>query len=403
MSYQEDAMKIFNGKAAVLAAGLVALLLCGGQLAWADKVNGVHIVDDESGSRFIAGCPASVTQPVAGDLVVAGCEVDVQGEIGGDLVVMGGDLRVRAPVKGDVYAAGGQVIVEAPVQGSLRVAGGKMKLAKDAKVSGSVTVGGGEVEVDGTIVGSLQVGGGHVHIDGTINGDVDAGAGVIDLGSNAHIDGRLTYKGKGVINRDAGSQVLGGIEHSDDREDSHSWRGWRDGHDWNTWKHRDRHWPEHGWGLSLALLLIAAILAAVAPNFYSAAAESARTRWPLAAVIGFVVLVCTPVAIVVTAITIIGIPLAVLLAMLYFLTLLAGSVSTGIVLGEVLLTRWRADRAAILGWRVGAAVLATLVLNVLGHVPLIGWLVSFMVLITGIGVLAMQIRRSPPTPAAPAI
>jgi hypothetical protein len=34
-------------------------------------------------------------------------------------------------------------------------------------------------------------------------------------------------------------------------------------------------------------------------------------------------------------------------------------------------------------------------------VPLIGWLVSFMVLITGIGVLAMQIRRPPPV--APAV
>jgi cytoskeletal protein CcmA (bactofilin family) len=298
-----------------------------------------------------------------------------------------------------VYAAGGQVIVEAPIQGSLRVAGGKMQLAKEAKVSGSVAVGGGDVEVDGTIVGSLQAGGGHVHINGTVNGDVDAGAGVIDLGPGARIDGKLTYRGRGVINRDSAAQVLGGVEHADAGEDSHSWRGWhgwRDGHDWESWKQRHRSWPEHGWGLSLALLLIAAILAAVAPNFYAAVTETARTQWPLAAVIGFVVLVCAPVAIVVTAITIIGIPLAVLLAMLYGLTLLAGCVSTGIVLGEVLLTRWRADRAAILGWRVGAAVLATLVLNVLGHVPLIGWLVSFMVLITGIGVLAMQIRRPPP-------
>jgi cytoskeletal protein CcmA (bactofilin family) len=395
-------MKIISEKAAIVAAGLAAILFCSSQMAWADKVNGVHVVDDESGGRFIAGCPASVTQPVPGDLVVAGCEVDIQGEIGGDLVVMGGDLRVRAPVKGDVYAAGGQVLVEAPVWGNLRVAGGKMTLAKDAKVSGSVTVGGGEVEVDGTIVGSLQVGGGHVHIDGTINGDVDAGAGSIDLGSNAHIDGRLTYKGKGVINRDSAAQVLGGIEHDsgDDWNSSRGWHGWREGHDWSAWRHRDRPWPEHGWAFSLALLIIAAILAAVAPNFYAGAAESARTRWPLAAVIGFAVLVCTPIAMLVATVTIIGIPLAVLMAMLYFVTLLVGYVSTGIVLGEVLLIHWHPGRVTPQGWRVGAAVLATLVLNVLGHVPLIGWLVSFMVMITGIGILAMQIRR-PPAPVAP--
>jgi cytoskeletal protein CcmA (bactofilin family) len=401
MAYQEDTMNKSSGNGAVVAAGFAAILLCGGQMARAD---GVDVADDGSGSRFIAGCPASVTEPVAGDLVVAGCEVDIQGEIGGDLVVMGGNLRVRAPVKGDVFAAGGQVTIEAPVQGSLRVAGGKMTLGKEAKVSGSVAIGGGDVEVDGTILGSLQAGGGHVHINGTVNGDVDAGAGVIDLGPGAHIDGKLTYRGRGVINRDSAALVLGGIEHADSGDDSHSWRGWGEGHDWESWKHRHRPWPEHGWGLSLALMLIAAILAAVAPNFYAGVAETARTRWPLAAVFGFVVLVCTPIAILVVAITIIGIPLAVLLAMLYFLTLLLGCVSSGIVLGEVLLTRWRADRAAVLGWRVGAAVLATLVLNALGHVPLIGWLVSFVVLVTGIGLLAMQIRRpAPPAPAAPTV
>ena len=63
------------------------------------------------------------------------------------------------------------------------------------------------------------------------------------------------------------------------------------------------------------------------------------------------------------------------------------------------LTRWQATRAAVWGWRVGAAALVLALLNALGHVPWLGALLGFAVLLAGLGAMLLQWRR-PALPTA---
>jgi hypothetical protein len=381
----------------------VCLALCtaaGTQTLWAEDAS-VKITSSEhdlNGDRFVAGCPVSVTTPVKGDLIATGCDVQVTAEIDGDLVVLGGNLHLAAPVKQNLYAAGGEVSIDADVQRNMRVAGGRVEVGPNAKIGGNVTVGGGEVKIEGAIGGYLQVGGGNVRINGPVAGDVEVGAGDLELGPNARIEGKLRYASGDAFVRDADAKVRGGvekIEHADD-DDEHwnfAWHPWQPGQQWQPWHGREH--SGHGWTWYIGMLAIAAILAAVAPHFYAQAAQTAHTRWPLSLVIGFLVLACVPVASLLAILTLIGIPLALLMIALYLVLLLVGYVSAGIVLGEVVLQRWRADLAAHPGWRVGAAVLAMAVLCLLGRVPLFGWMVTLAAVITGMGVVLMQLRSPP--------
>jgi cytoskeletal protein CcmA (bactofilin family) len=364
----------------------------GPQSLWAESASQRTLPKehDMGADRFVAGCPISVERPVAGDLIAAGCDVDVLAEVAGDLVVMGGNLRLAAPVKQNLYAAGGKISIESDVQRNVRVGGGRVEIAPTAKIGGNVTIGGGEVEIDGAIGGYLEVGGGSVRINGPVAGDVEVGAGEVELGPNARIEGKLSYESGDEIERDPAAQVHGGVERIE-REER-----------WPAWQHASHdHGAGHGWLWSFCLLVIAAILAAALPYFYLGVAQTARTRWPLSLLLGFIVVVSVPVVAVLAIVTLIGIPLALALIALYFVLLLAGYVSAGIALGELALQRWDAARALSTGWRIVAAVLAVLGLSLAGRTPFVGSLITLAAVLTGIGVLLLQLQPAAAAGVAP--
>jgi hypothetical protein len=65
-------------------------------------------------------------------------------------------------------------------------------------------------------------------------------------------------------------------------------------------------------------------------------------------------------------------------------------VATAIGLGEWGLGRWKSDRAGRIGWRIGAALLALVVLALLGRLPFVGALVALAALLAGLGAIVMQ-------------
>jgi hypothetical protein len=67
---------------------------------------------------------------------------------------------------------------------------------------------------------------------------------------------------------------------------------------------------------------------------------------------------------------------------------------TGIGIGDWLLGRYRVADASRVGWRIGAAALAMLAIALLARVPWIGAVVSFLVLIAGLGAVVMQARKA---------
>ena len=118
--------------------------------------------------------------------------------------------------------------------------------------------------------------------------------------------------------------------------------------------------------------------------------------------LGFVVLVCVPVLIVVLLITIIGIPLALILLPLYVALLFLGWITVALFLGRKGLGLARPAATSASRWpNLLAFLLAVIALWLLGQVPFIGGWVKFVALLLGMGALVWQVgsaRRSP-TPA----
>ncbi len=333
--------------------------------------------------RFVSGDTVAVSKAVAGDLIAAGGSVRVEGAIDGDAVVAGGNVRLEAPVGQGVYAAGGRVLVAGAVARNVRMAGGTVEIGPEAKIGGNVSIGGGEVRINGAIGGYLQAGGGSVYIDGPVGGNVEVGSASLELGPNARIAGRLRYASREELRRDPAAQVDGGIERFMPTTD---WSVPADVHEGVG--------RGAGWVWSIGLLVFAAILATALPGVSARVGETVRTRWPLALLIGFIALVCIPVAALLVMITVIGLPLALAAIAVYLALLVVGYASAGVAVGAIALQRVQPDRKDRAGWRIAAAVLGMLAVTLLGRLPWVGGLVVFAALLLGVGALLFQLRRT---------
>ena len=284
-------------------------------------------------------------------------------------VVAGGNVDIDQPVEGNLYVAGGNVSINAPVTGHARIAGG-------------------DVAVKSSIGGKLAIAGGNVHIDSPVGGNVTVSGGTLELGPNARIAGKLDFRG-GQLGQDPAAQVIGGVmrtQHARHKLDTGPFKG--------------------GWVVramwTLGLMLLAAIIAGALPGPAKRMQEELRTRPWLAALFGIMALIIIPIAAVIVMITIIGIPVGLLAILGYAGLLLVGYVATAVLVSGLMLDRYKSEAATRTAWRVGAAVLAMLVISTLAHVPLVGGFLALVALVMGVGAIVAAIVHRKQFAAPPA-
>ncbi|HUQ29145.1 MAG TPA: hypothetical protein VM051_11170 [Usitatibacter sp.] len=295
----------------------------------------------------------------------------------------GGDMEITNPVSGGLYGAGGRVTVSAPVEGKTRLAGGRVEIEEKGALQ-DAAIAGGRVTVKGPVSGNLRVAGGHVTLDGPVSGNASVSAGALELGPNARIEGKLTFRGE-HLERDPAAMVKGGVLHSVGGHRSWGSGGWGRGMGWAIW--------------TLGLMLLAAIIAGALPGATRRMENELRAAPWLASLFGIVALICIPIAAVLIMITIIGIPVGLLALLGYVALLVVGYVTASVVLGAMVLDKLKAGATSQTAWRVGAAVLAMLVIATLAKIPFVGGLVGLTALVLGVGVIVAAIAHRKSTPA----
>jgi cytoskeletal protein CcmA (bactofilin family) len=294
------------------------------------------------------------------------------GERVDSVTATGGVVIVRGTVDGDLEAAGGRVVVEdgGRITGRLRASGGVVVI--NGTVEENALAYGGRVHVGetGVVERSLGAGAGVVRIDGTVGGDATVGAREITLGSTATIRGDLNYDGDLA---DEGGTVEGQRRESSDLGLVPSV-------------------PLPGIVLDAYWLLanaaLGVVLLAVFPRYTWAAANTigADTLWTAAAGIASVIVV--PIVLALIALTVVGLPLTLVGAAGFFAVCWVGSVIARYAIGSWLLSLAdRENRWAALG-------LGLVVVAILGRLPVVGLLVQAVVLVLGVGVVALGVRAA---------
>ena len=312
---------------------------------------------------------AQSVQGASGTIVVE------EGETVSGVDALAGTIVIRGTVTGDVSGAAGTIRVaeSGRVDGSINGAAGDVRI--EGAVGGDVNAGSGSLRVTdtATIGGDVNVGAESVRIDGRIDGDVRVGAETVVLGPNADIGGEFRYDADDFT-QDPGATVSGGVvEDPTLRGDVGTFTL----PDWVTW----------GYGL-LANLLLGAILLALFPAFSARVAGRVSDGPARTGGAGLLTLVGGPILLVLVAITIVGIPLAVIGAIAFGLAIWIGVVYGQYAVGAWVLRRaGRDDRWLALGVGLVGFALVDLI-------PVVGGVLAFGALLLGLGALATELRDS---------
>ena len=239
-----------------------------------------------------------------------------------------GATRAEAAV-GDLRILGGERTIREgeTVKRNISVMGGELEVRKDAKIYGDITIFGGEAEFDqGTeIFGTIRVYGGEITVEGTVSEDIVVLGGEVHLKEDAIVEGNVKTVG-GKLNRSRGSiirgEVIGGIVDDFEVEfDPEEIVAERRAHFFPFGGFRTvRSAFTSAFSFLTNFLLIAAaalLLAIFAPKHVAAAETYLNKNRGLTWFIGAAVLFLVPVAALFLSITLILIPVALILILVY--------------------------------------------------------------------------------------
>lgn len=305
----------------------------------------------------------------------------------------------------DVFAAAEELTIDREIAGSLTAAGQIVILTRDAEIEGDTWIAGRRVAVEGEIGRDLSIRAQEALVNGRVKGNVSFYGLELALGPDARIDGDVTYYSPSSAEIDKGARVAGEVNgNAFEPPAEKKPRGvMRD-----RWREDHMRWQDEGSGLAApgyhmsaggAVLFGAlAILFALAAPVTAARMGEALVGEPLPAIgMGLLWLVGVPVLIVLTAITIVGLPISFLLLLLWPLGMIFGLVATLAALGAVIAGRLRETGKGTLG-RIVGIIIATAIVWIGISIPVLGALVWLAAVALGIGLLYMGFRTIERTP-----
>ncbi len=300
--------------------------------------------------KMLSGDQIRVDLPVQDDIFASGGAIDINAPVDG-VVVAGGNINISAPVSGDVFAAGGQISVNSEVKGKIVAAGGNIDLRGNAK---NIVIAGENVNIHSSalITRDAIIAGGRVNNAGRINGNLTVRAeNFQNTGSAGSIDFRksefseFSQRFQQLIKT---VQIL----------------------------------------ITLGFLILGIIFIKLFPSQFFKVEEEVRKSTMLKAVVGFVSIIISGIVIMLVAVTVIGLPVAALMAMLFIIALMLSNLFVSFSIGKKILYILKLKTGEIWTFIIGFIILSLLL-----RIPYIGGLIMIVAVSLGFGAVFYSLRE----------
>jgi len=376
--------KALRWQAVLLVVGLVTLLAATPVLAFEARggdtvaVASAEVVDDD---LYVGANTVNVDGAVKGDLWAVGNTVMLNGPVGGGVVALGQRVTVSGDADRAVRVAGQTVSVSGTVAGDLVVAGSEVYVTGTAVIRGDLYVAAGSVRIDGVVEGDVMGGAGDVVLANEVEGNVELKVESLTLLSTANVHGDLTYTSEEELDMASEAIVGGEIEHNvpeveEDREP----------------------FPFILFGGVLAKVIgfLVAFIAGLVlilwtPKRLTSIADSIASRPGKSAGWGALVLFAVPIGAIIVCFTIVGIAVGVIALALWGVAIYLAQVPVGLLIGRLVLGRFRAVQSR--GLMLAALALGLLILKLLSLIPYVGFFITLAAMVFGLGAAVVWWRE----------
>ena len=314
---------------------------------------------------------------VEGDLVAAVERLTIRGRVTGNVFVFAGEIELSGSVGGGLVAVAEELRVAGELGGSLYAGAREVTVAEAGRLHADANLAAENVILEGELARDVACFCETVEVRGSVGRHVEARAERVQIFGGARVGGDVSAflpEGESVQVAE-GASVVGEARTSPIR-DAHGYLA---------------HWQRPRFYVFFVIqfaagFLFGLLLYALAPRLFDADVQSAgdffRTvGW------GFLALVATPIAIVLLALTLVGIPVAVLALFAFLAALYAADILVGALVGRALL------RPEPRLGSFGRALLVGYGIVLVGHaIPFLGIAVGVVSALLGLGLAVDRVR-----------
>ncbi|GMQ84792.1 MAG: hypothetical protein BMS9Abin07_0357 [Acidimicrobiia bacterium] len=323
--------------------------------------------------------------PIEEDVYVASTSGRVEGLIDGDLTIVTGDLTISGTITGSVIALtsgtvrveadgviGGSlrsvspsVVIDGTVDGDMLVTGGGLSVGDTGSVGSDVIYFGGVFAMDGSVGRDVRGRMFTAGINGSVGRDLDIAVEFLSIGESAEVGGDVLYRSANDASISSDAEIAGGVFVLPAQ-------------------------ANFFYGLLLTLANIIGFLAFIVAGLLAfwlfrstgEAAVGAISSNPIKTLLlGLGIVLAGPVAVVLLAATLVGLPLAALVLFTMLLSLIFGPIPW-VTAGADLLFRPLKRKPGLFGAFVIGAVLWRFGIWI---IPVVGALLYIIALVWGIG------------------
>lgn len=328
-----------------------------------------------SGILLVTGQDITVDADAPSDLMCAGQKITINGNVDGDVLCAGQDITVNGSVSGSVRVMGQNVAINGAV-GRNAIAAGQ-RITSQSKITGEMIFASQIASLGGEIGKDVAGAASDININGVILGNTSFyGVNSLTLGKSAKLNGSLTYESATDAVLQDGSTVAGQVSRTQPQPQKAGAFGQP-----QPKKTSQEMLVSKIEGL-IFYLVAALLLAFFFKRFVIKITDAMLARAGASFGWGLLLLILTPIAAIVVAITVIGIPVAIIAAMLYIIALFFSRILAAIAVGRVLTRNyWKSKQDSL----IAATVLGIALCWLAFAVPAIGGLLSFIAAIWGMG------------------
>lgn len=333
----------------------------------------------ESGPRFFSGRSVKIDGDIDGTAFAAGQEITVNGTINGDLFTAGQEVTINGKILGNLYSAGQDVNIYGNVSGDTFAAGQRLDVAKDALLQRDAMLAGSKINLGARVQRGLWGYGENISISGLVGADTNIEAENLEIRDGAVLGGALKYCSANSASIAGNSKINGPVN-------------WQKREPQKAPPQRDTSGDMFTglfFGL-LAALLIWFLMDLWRPSFWTKTTASIKEQ-PLKTLgVGALVLILTPIVTIIMLITIIGIPLGLILGLVYAICIYLAKIIVGVFIGSLLAQRFQWP---LLHRGVWVVLLGLAILALLTKIPVIGFLVTILVIFAGLGAIVLAFSK----------
>ncbi|MEQ8156650.1 MAG: polymer-forming cytoskeletal protein [Clostridiaceae bacterium] len=332
-----------------------------------DVLNSGQIVD---GPGFFAGEQVRVDGTVNGTTFAFGQEVRIDGIINGDLIVAAQRVTINGKVNGNIYSAGQDLSIGTKSAGDVFFAGERVDIGKETVIGRDLFAAGSAVSLNGNVQREFFGAGSDIAISGSVGRDVNLDVDNFTLKEGAVINGDLSYEGPNEASIANGSKINGKTDWQYKTTDT------------NKEIVTPGNFTKDLLMTVASALLIWFLVIIWRPHFWSHNARMISERPFKTLGVGLLALIVTPILVIISWITVVGLPLGMILGAVYGIVLYLSKIIVAVFAGLLLAKRfsWAEKYKGIL-----PVLLALIILELLLKVSVLGVIIWFAITFAGLG------------------